>query len=242
MLRLSFWCLFAITLGATGAPRQNTPPRGTGPQPGAAAALRHQPSSGRLGFVSFVLIPLTTGTDQSSPPAKDRAPSLSDPRDGPQFDIDGDGVSERVAWPDATQVAFLAIDRNANGGIDNGRELFGAQTLSDAPWGFAALAKLEPTDGDGAITKDDAIYSRLLLWTDLNADGRSESSELVPASAMLAKVGLGYGLDPRAPANRPDTAGSRTVNRGWAVRLRDHKNRPDDPILEDLRDVSGHQA
>lgn len=77
--------------------------------------------------------------------------------------------------------AFLAMDRNGNGTIDNGAELFGNFTPlrsgALAANGFVALAELDD-DGSGAIDSRDAVWSRLLLWTDRNHDGFSSASEL----------------------------------------------------------------
>lgn len=84
--------------------------------------------------------------------------------------------------------AFLVLDRDGNGAIDNGSELFGNYSpRATTPWilaadGLEALAGYDsPTvggDGDGAITNADQIYRRLRLWIDANADGVSASNEL----------------------------------------------------------------
>lgn len=111
---------------------------------------------------------------------------LTDAADGVLFDIDADGVAERVSWPvPATDDAWLALDRNGNGTIDSGAELFGdatAQPESDEPNGFLALAVFDRPenggDGDGRITAADAVFGNLLLWIDGDHDGVSDPSEL----------------------------------------------------------------
>jgi Ca2+-binding RTX toxin-like protein len=96
------------------------------------------------------------------------------------FDHDGDGVKNATGWisPDD---GLLVLDRNSNGTIDNGRELFGDSTLlpdgTRAADGFAALAA-EDTNGDGAVTSADARFNDLRVWRDLNQDGVSQGSEL----------------------------------------------------------------
>ncbi|BBA32636.1 hemolysin-type calcium binding domain protein [Methylocaldum marinum] len=96
------------------------------------------------------------------------------------FDHDGDGIKQGTGWiqPDD---AFLVLDRDGNGTIDSGRELFGDSTpLSTggtAVDGFAALAQ-EDTNGDGTVNASDARFSQLRLWRDLNQDGISQSGEL----------------------------------------------------------------
>lgn len=55
---------------------------------------------------------------------------LTSAHDGVQFDIDGDGISEQVAWTARdSDLAFIALDRNGNARIDSGTELFGDSTL-----------------------------------------------------------------------------------------------------------------
>ncbi|WP_221229502.1 hypothetical protein [Niveibacterium umoris] len=74
-----------------------------------------------------------------------------------RFDLSGTGSTDKL--PLLTGAAYLALDRNGNGKIDNGTELFGPQT-SD---GFGELANLD-TDGNGWIDEADAAYSALRLW------------------------------------------------------------------------------
>lgn len=106
---------------------------------------------------------------------------LTSAPDGVSFDIDADGTLEQVAWtePDS-RVAFLTLDRNGNGTIDDGSELFGtASRMRDgqrAGNGFIVLADL---DSDGRINSSDALYHQLRLWFDLNHNGISEPNELL---------------------------------------------------------------
>jgi hypothetical protein len=95
------------------------------------------------------------------------------------FDHDGDGVKTATGWV-AGDDAFLVLDRNGNGTIDDGHELFGDATPlvagGTAADGFAALAQ-EDSNNDGQVDALDAHFADLRLWRDLNQDGISQSDE-----------------------------------------------------------------
>lgn len=120
---------------------------------------------------------------------------------GVWFDIDADGVAETVSWTQqGSDDAFLVLDRDGNGWIEGGAELFGDATLqpsSAAPNGYLALEVFDqPAEGgnrDGQITEADRIFSELRLWTDENHDGRSQASELATLeSQRIEAVELVY--------------------------------------------------
>lgn len=85
-----------------------------------------------------------------------RMPSLS--TKSFSFDIDSDGESEQISKPSVGS-AFLAFDKNSNGVIDNGLELFGTQSGN----GFADL-KAYDDDKNGWIDENDAIFDKLRIW------------------------------------------------------------------------------
>ena len=111
---------------------------------------------------------------------------LTAPQQGVAFDILGDGNPIRISWTESTSGnAFLALDRNHDGRIDSGKELFGnvtEQPESSDPNGFLALADFDKPEnggnGDGIIDERDAVFSRLLLWIDEKHDGVSQPTEL----------------------------------------------------------------
>ena len=106
---------------------------------------------------------------------------LSDPKGGVPFDLASIGIKSNVAWPTKSSTAFLALDLNKNGNIDNAEELFGSGTkLADGSYaknGFKALARYDSND-DKFITKEDKIFSELRFWFDKNRNGISEKDEL----------------------------------------------------------------
>jgi hypothetical protein len=133
---------------------------------------------------------------------------LTDVEGGVLFDIDADGMPDRVAWTRAdSEDAWLAYDRNGNGAIDDGSELFGNHTpafaepsmrLMTAPNGFDALRFMQMPDygssvGDEVMDARDAPFGDLLLWIDRNHNGLSEPEELQRAAeAGLVSIGLSY--------------------------------------------------
>lgn len=124
---------------------------------------------------------------------KDSQYELTDTKGGVEFDLNGDGETEQIPWTAGKDDAFLVLDRNGNGLIDDGRELFShvsPQQPSGTPNGFHALRMFDdPLNGgneDGRINASDEIYGSLRLWLDTDHDGSTDAGELV----LLASVGL----------------------------------------------------
>jgi len=112
---------------------------------------------------------------------------LSSAEDPVLFDLLGTGDPALFSWTErGSDEAFLVLDRDGDGRIEGGRELFGDQSPqvpSAEPNGFRALAVFDDPmnggNGDGWIDARDPIYEHLQLWNDANHDGVSQASELV---------------------------------------------------------------
>ncbi|MBI5901538.1 MAG: hypothetical protein HZB40_20250, partial [Rhodocyclales bacterium] len=133
------------------------------------------------------------------------------------FDHDANQLSEATGWID-TGDAFLAWDRNANGLIDNGSELFGDQTLlrsgAKAASGLQALAEWD-SNRDGKIDANDARLADLRVWQDANQDGVSQADEL----KTLGEAGIAaINLASTATSAAPDATGNTLTRRGSFVR------------------------
>ena len=128
------------------------------------------------------------------------------------------GVPVATDWPTAV-TPWLALDRDGDGVITSGAELFGDRTRlpdgSRALHGFAALAPLD-ANGDGVIDAADPAFAQLLLWGD----------DLRPASTMLVSISLAYQRDVRCDG-RGNCEGERA-----AIRWRDARGVHDGAIVD----------
>jgi hypothetical protein len=120
---------------------------------------------------------------------------VSLPESRVSFDIRANGSQQKVGWLKPS-MGLLVLDRNGNGRVDDGSELFGeAFAFADgksASNGYAALASLD-TNGDRFVDGADEAFSRLQVWIDANGNGVTDLGELRSlASLAIRKLGVAY--------------------------------------------------
>jgi hypothetical protein len=98
-------------------------------------------------------------------------------QDSFEFDLDMDGQLEKMAFPEQGS-GFLALDKDGNGEINDGSELFGPQSAD----GFGELAAYDQ-DGNGWIDEGDAVFGDLQVWSK-GPDGQNRL-------LGLGKLGIG---------------------------------------------------
>lgn len=152
---------------------------------------------------------------------------LTGPDDSVIFDMDADGALDQLTWTKAGELdAFLALDLNRNGAIDNGSELFGNHTWllggKKAFHGYIGLAQHDDSrsggNEDGIIDSSDIVFADLRLWIDEDHDGIADEVELFTLEEMgIIRLELDY----REDSSRDRYGNSfRYTSRAW----RAHKN------------------
>ena len=101
-----------------------------------------------------------------------------------RFDMNGDGIADKTGWIEQGD-AFLALDRNGNGKIDDLAEISFVADKEGAKTDLEGLAAFD-SHGDGAMSGDDARFAEFKLWFDKNGNGVTDAGELL----SLAQAGV----------------------------------------------------
>jgi hypothetical protein len=141
-----------------------------------------------------------------------------------RFDLDASGQAEEIGWTAAgVRNGFLCLDRNHDGAITDGRELFGQVTPlangQPAKIGYAAMAELDRPalggNGDGFLGPEDAAFQDLCVWVDANHDGVSQPDEILTLEqAGIVRLAYDY-----VETRRQDSHGNlfRYKSKAWGL-------------------------
>jgi hypothetical protein len=124
-----------------------------------------------------------------------------------EFDLLNNGETVESGWLSAED-AFLAVDANGNGEIDDRSELFGGQ----AGEGFAKLAQYD-SNHDGVVNAQDERFDELKIWQDTNQNHQTDAGELHSlAEGGIASLSTSYTTN-----GEIDTAGNMHLEQGTAT-------------------------
>ena len=133
---------------------------------------------------------------------------LTSASNGVNFDLDNDGVAERIGWTHGND-GILVSDLNGSGKIENGSEVFspvfGGDQFEDA---LGALLSLDENH-DGRIDSADAAFGSLSVWQDFNHDGITDAGEM----KSLSELGI-VAIPLSATASSGSIAGQPVIAQG----------------------------
>ena len=115
------------------------------------------------------------------------------------FDVDADGFLERGAWVDEDD-GFLVLDLNSDGSrgsgdgkIDQARELAFSLWGEEGDTDLQALRREFDTNNDGVLNAQDAVWSELRIWQDIDQDGVTDDGELRTLDYWgISQINLSY--------------------------------------------------
>jgi len=136
------------------------------------------------------------------------APAAALREDTTSFDLDSDGRADDIHFVSPGS-GFVALDKNSNGSIDDGSELFGATTGD----GFEELAAYDD-DGNGWIDEGDAVFNRLEVWSK-DAAGNDQRAGL--AAHNVGAIYLGRVAAPHSYRNRVNASVAQMRTAGFYV-------------------------
>ncbi len=107
------------------------------------------------------------------------------------FNVDDSGYLKNTAWLNNSD-GFLFLDRNLNGQIDGGRELFSNATVALSERGLNGMRWID-SNYDGSLSALDPVWNELKVWQDANGNGTSDAGE-TKTLAQLGITSLNYAM------------------------------------------------
>jgi hypothetical protein len=149
------------------------------------AGLTEEDRAAKIGKLAGQLAPAPTGASQAFRPVVldldgDGIQVSAKDQSGVAFDVDDSGFLKATGWladEGADTDGYLWLDRNWNGAIDTGSELFSNARVQAGIRGVPSLAWVD-ADGDGRLTAADPVWDALKVWRDLNGNGAGDAGEV----------------------------------------------------------------
>jgi hypothetical protein len=173
-------------------------------------------TTGLIGDVSFAFDP---EDPMIAPPIvfdldNDNAGLVSLDGSKTRFDMNGDSVADKTGWIESGD-AFLALDRNDNGTIDNIDEISFVKDKEGAKTDLEGLAAFD-SNSDGVLNGDDARFVEFRAWVDSNGNGTTDAGELL----SLAEAGISSISLTGTPTGETPTTGKNIIyNTGSFTRV-----------------------
>lgn len=112
------------------------------------------------------------------------------------YDLLGEGTKKAMTWLDSGD-GFLAIDKNGNGLIDDGSELFVGQRVGES---FELLAQYD-ANKDGIVDAEEAQSAGIVVWRDIDRNGVTNDDELLDFGSLgIQSISLANNMQGRAEA------------------------------------------
>ncbi|HAT1685459.1 TPA: hypothetical protein I8Y21_006329, partial [Klebsiella oxytoca] len=146
------------------------------------------------------------------------------------FDHDGNLFAENTGWV-SPEDGLLVLDKNHDGKIGSGNELFGSNTILNngqkAQNGYEALREYDENH-DGVIDKNDTIWSQLKVWQDKNSNATVDDGELFTLEQLkIAGIKLNY-----KNINNTDSEGNTHLQQGGVIYEDGHTGMAEDIGLD----------
>ena len=149
------------------------------------AGLTEEARAGRDGKLADTLV----GDTQTFRPVAldldgDGIETVGKDSSGVAFDVDNSGFLKQTGWLSGDD-AFLTLDRNYNGEVDAGSEMFSNSVVDLSRRGLAGMAWLD-ANYDGKLTDFDPVWEELKVWQDANGNGSQDDGE----TKTLSELGI----------------------------------------------------